>query len=729
MRKILLCIGILYVHASVAQNSFSALLKDKITNEPLIGATASIEGTTIGASADIDGKLTFTGIADGKHVIVYSYVGYKSKKDTFEFPLTIQQPLTVYLESSQELETVYISATRSTRTIEDIPTRIEAITAEELGEKAVMNSANIAMILRESTGITVQQTSANSANQSLRIQGLDGRHTQLLKDGFPLYSGFSSGLSVMQIPPLDLRQVEVIKGSASTLYGGGAIAGLVNLVSKQPIEDEPELSVMFNQTSAFGTTANVFMSKRHKKTGATLYVSGNSQKAYDPNEDDFSDIPEVQGININPKFFWYLSDSTKFWVGINSGYEDRLGGDIHVIDGEADTLHTFTEQNISKRASTQLHFEHRFQKGGLLTLRNSISYFDRSITIPNYSFQGQQVASFSEVTWVKETKKSDWIIGGNLFTDNFQEEVTQLLQLPRDYDYLTTGAFVQNTWKISKKFILESGFRTDYNTDFGFFPLPRVSLLIKPHKKLTTRIGGGMGYKLPTIFNEEGEARSFENINPIDINNINPETSIGANFDVNYKTSIGDKLTFSINQLFFYTRLDNSLVLESDLVGTSFTFASANGPLESKGFETNIKFTRGDFKLFMQYAFVDVQLLYKNIDRQKPLTPKHNAGVVFMYEQEGKWRIGYELYYVGQQLRSDYSATRDYWMMGFMVLREFKHLSAFINFENFTDARQSRYQSMITLPHSNPSFTEIWAPTDGFVANAGIIIKLYAKDD
>ena len=144
---------------------------------------------------------------------------------------------------------VVIRATRSTRTIKNIPTRVEFIGLEELGEKAIMNSANISLVLRESTGIQIQQTSLSSGNSSIRIQGLDGRYTQLLKDGFPLFGGFSGGLSIMQIPPLDLQQFEIIKGSSSTLYGGGAIAGLVNMVSKVP-EDEHQFEIMLTQTQA-----------------------------------------------------------------------------------------------------------------------------------------------------------------------------------------------------------------------------------------------------------------------------------------------------------------------------------------------------------------------------------------------------------------------------------------------------------------------------------------------
>jgi len=124
----------------------------------------------------------------------------------------------VLLEVLEQLETFLL-----------VPTRVEFIGLEELGEKAIMNSANISLVLRESSGIQIQQTSLSSGNSSVRIQGLDGRYTQLLKDGFPLFGGFSSGLSIMQIPPLDLQQFEIVKGSSSTLYGGGAIAGLVNI--------------------------------------------------------------------------------------------------------------------------------------------------------------------------------------------------------------------------------------------------------------------------------------------------------------------------------------------------------------------------------------------------------------------------------------------------------------------------------------------------------------------
>ena len=95
-----------------------------------------------------------------------------------------------------------------------------------------------------------------------------------------------------------------------------------------------------------------------------------------------------------------------------------------------------------------------------------------------------------------------------------------------------------------------------------------------------------------------------------------------------------------------------------------------------------------------------------------------------MYEVHDKWRIGYEAYYKSSQLRNDLIATPNYWTMGFMIMRTFGKISLYANFENFTDAKQQNYQSMIIPPHNNPTFTDIWAPTDGFIFNTGILIKL-----
>ncbi|MCU0352852.1 MAG: TonB-dependent receptor, partial [Cytophagales bacterium] len=182
------------------QNVFSAYIVDAETKEPLIGATAKLQGSTNGASTDPKGLVKLKDIPNGQQVVEFRFVGYRTRFDTLGFPMTQTEPLEILLFSeSNEIEEVVVTSTRSSRTIADIPTRVEAISGEELEEKANMKPGEIRLLLSESTGIQTQQTSATSYNSSIRIQGLDGKYTQILRDGLPLYSGFSGGLSLLQI--------------------------------------------------------------------------------------------------------------------------------------------------------------------------------------------------------------------------------------------------------------------------------------------------------------------------------------------------------------------------------------------------------------------------------------------------------------------------------------------------------------------------------------------------
>ena len=691
-------------------------------NEPLMGATVYFEALEKGAVTNFDGIAEFTEIPDGQHQIIISFLGFETFETTIQIPSN-NELMFKLKEGGNQLDAVVLQSTRSTRTVRKIPTRIEFIGAEELGEKAIMNPTNISMVLRESTGIQMQQTSLSSGSTNIRIQGLDGRYTQLLRDGFPLYGGFSSGLSILQIPPLDLQQFEIIKGSSSTLYGGGAIAGLVNMVSKTP-DEEPALDIMLTQTQALGSTANVFYSKRNEKFGVSLYGSGHYQKAYDPEDDGFSNLPKTTSISFNPKLFYYPSDKTTLWFGLNGTYDDRIGGDITKIENGEDGIHQYTEENNSKRLSSQLVYQTQLDSISSLEFKNSVSFFDRNLTVPDFNFDGKQTNTFTEITYNTASEKTDWIVGANLYTSNFDENDNAPLQ--RDQKDVTFGAFANNIFDISDNWILETGLRADYNTDFGFFPLPRISLLYKNNSGFSSRIGGGLGYKIPDIFTEEAEYINFENVLAINKSTVDAERSYGVNFDLNYQTRLSDEIGFSINQLFYVTAINDGLLLNSTDNGL-FQFENATDEIFSKGAETNIKFTYKDFRWFLNYALIDTKLNYLPGNPQKPLTAKHNAGSVLMYESE-KWRIGYETFYTGKQFLSNGTETTDFVTMGLLVMRNFKLGSVFVNFENFTDRRQSRFTPLVLPPHENPVFPEIYAPTDGFIFSVGLIIKPFGNE-
>lgn len=705
---------------ATSQQTFKVNVLDEKTKEPLLGVSVILEGTQKGTTTDAKGLAEILNIPKGKQTIIFQLVGYRKMKKIFLFPQ--DNIIDLFLEpSAEELDqVVVVSTTRSSRNIKNIPTRIETISGEELDEKSLMQPGNIKMLLTESTGIQTQQTSQVSASASIRIQGLDGKYTQLLQDGFPLYSGFAGGLSILQIPPLNLKRAEVIKGSTSTLYGGGAIAGLINLITKEPT-DKREISLLANANQTGALDLSGFFAEKYKKTGSTIFASGNFQKAYDTNGDGFSDIPKFDRYTFNPKFFYYLNTNTTFSIGLNAGFEKRTGGDLKVINNKSDATHTFFETNNTYRYSTQAKFEKTFYNKNILTIKNSIGYFNRKIDRPTYNFEGDQVATFSEANYLIPHENSEWNFGANLVSDNFKQKNNTINKL--DYSNSVFGVFAQNNLKISEKFIVESGLRLDFTNRNNTFVLPRISLLYNINDKLTSRIGGGLGYKTPTIFSEEAEERGFQNITPLNFSNLKAENSFGINADINYKTIIFNKISLAFNQMFFYTIINNPIIL-NQLSGTNFTFKNANGNLDSKGFETNVKLRFEDISLYLGYTFIDANRNFNNTKIENPLTSKHRLNANIMYDWEEKLRLAYEVFYVGQQSLSSGENVRDYWVMG--ISGEYKlnkYLSVFINFENFLDSRQSRWENLYSGTIQNPQFREVYTPTDGFIFNGGLKLK------
>jgi len=694
MKFIFLIIAFIISTTTYSQNTFRAYIKDLESNEPLVGATAQLKDSTIGAVTNISGFVEINNLPTGANFFVFSYIGYKEVEMEIQMPQSTQDTLSIFLKAeSEELEEIIVEATRSSRSIDNIPTRVETITAGELDEKASMQPGNVRMLLTESTGIQTQQTSATSANSSIRIQGLDGKYTQLLQNGLPLYSGFSGGLSILQIPPLDLKRVEVVKGSSSTLYGGGAIAGLINFVTKEPT-DKRDLSFLFNANQSKAFDASTFFSEKFKKVGITLFASRNSQEAYDPNKDGLSDIPKYQRYSLSPRLFYYVNSSTKISLGVNTNFENRIGGDMKVINDQADATHVYFERNKTTRIASQLKGETKLANKTKLVLKNSVSFFDRRITKPGYIFIGEQISTFTEISAVNSKEDIEWIYGGNLWTENFKQKNETDYKL--DNQYWVLGGFIQNNWKVSKKIIVESGLRLDYTSKEKVFALPRISTMYKFSQKLTGRITGGLGYKMPSIFSEATEERAFQNIEPLS-SYAKAETSYGGNADINYRTNLGEELTISINQLFFYTRLNHPLVLEeAPLANGNYEVVNKNGFLDTKGFETNIKTEYKNISLYIGYTFIDANTHYDDLIKVNPLTAQHRIYSTVMYEIENKLRVAYELFYTGKQTLSSGEQTRSYWIMGISVEKKWEHFSIFANAENFTDIRQSRYESMYT---------------------------------
>ncbi|MEO7308653.1 MAG: TonB-dependent receptor [Ferruginibacter sp.] len=725
MQKIIvLLLATVLAYNATAQNNLTVVIKDSKTLQPLGGAGIHIKNTGIHSAADSSATVELNNIPNGKQTISFSFTGYETLTREFIFPLADKDAVIILLSAAEEeMDEVIVQSTRTSRTIDNTATRVETIDGEELDEKNNMRPANVSMLLHESTGLQVQQTSATSGNASIRVQGLDGRYTQLLKDGYPNFGNFASGLSVLEIPPLDLKQVEVIKGPASTLYGGGAIAGVINFISKTP-KEKAEYDLIFNQSIIGQTNIGFYASQKKGRFGYTFLGAGNLQKAYDVDKDDFTELPSSKNFTINPRLFFYPNASLSIMLGNSYTWGSNTGGDIEVIRGRGNASHTYFEENSTVRNTTTLEIDKKFKNGDQLKLKQSLGLFDRVITLPSYAFSGLNTNSFTDLSLLVKKQKHIVISGLNIFFDRFNHRNMGLL----DARSFTTGVYIQDTWDLTGRVILESGlrvdrvnFRTNNYEKTQAFILPRVSALFKISEKLSSRIGAGLGYKIPTVFTEQTESMQYQNVLPL--NNVQAEKSIGGTADLNYKTHITRDLTFSINQMFFYTNINKPLVLTMDMFG-NHSFSNASKPITSTGFETNLKFIyKEDLKLFVGYTFTNAKARYVTGNQFLPLLPKNKLNLTMMYEKEDNFKLGLEGYLTGNQFLYNGYRTPSFWEFGFMAQKTFRKVSVFINFENFTDQRQSKYKTVVNGPHSTPSFDDIWNHTEGFVINGGVKIK------
>jgi iron complex outermembrane receptor protein len=262
--------------------------------------------------------------APGKADVLVTKEGFFSAHASVEVEASQQAEVEVELQPKQtEEQEVTVYATRTDVRMEDSPLHVEVISQDEIGEELVMKPGDISMMLNEMGGMRVQTTSPGLGAASLRMQGMRGRYTAFLSDGLPLFGQQGAGLGLLQIPPMDLGQLEIIKGNASALYGSSAMAGVVNLISRRPTK-EPIREFLINRSSLGATDGSTFLASQFTPHwGASLLGGGYGQEKQDVNGDGWADVAGYGRGLIRPRLFW---DNKNGGTGFLTGgilYEDR----------------------------------------------------------------------------------------------------------------------------------------------------------------------------------------------------------------------------------------------------------------------------------------------------------------------------------------------------------------------------------------------------------------------
>lgn len=708
-----------------AQTDYKVIVRDGASGELLDGVSVSIKGNQgRGAVTDASGSAVLKGLKAGGYTIVFTLVGYKDTTQTIEMPDTALYVIGMAADVKALHDVVVVSSTRSNARIENATTKVEVLGQEELNEESTLKPGNIASILGDVSGVQIQQSSAVSGNANVRIQGLDGRYTQILRDGMPLYGGYAGGFGVLTIPPLDLRQIELIKGSSSTLYGGGAIAGLINLISKRP-GYAPEASFLVNQSSLKETNLNAYYAQRWKGAGFTFFAGQTFQSAVDVDKDGFSDVPDTKSTLIHPTFFFYPSEHTWVSLGWSGSFEKRTGGDMIAVAGGKDSAHPYFEKNKLDRNAFTLLSESRLSSAWTLAVKGSLSIFQREETTNTYLFNGQQNNYYGEVSVSGRAHKHLLTGGVNITGDRFMPSAATPAPVG-EFSNRIPGIFLQDNWQVSRATRLEAGIRADAPKGYGTYVLPRLAVFNRLDEHWGIRAGFGMGYITPNPLTPQIRDYSIYQIMPIG-KDVTPEKSYSGNAEVNYKTSVGEEGTLFINQAFFLTRINHPIV-GTETAGQLY-FANEDKPLITRGSDTYVQLHIPSWEFYLGYTYVDALQKYDPQSVGVPLTPRHRAAATMLYEQEGNFRIGVEASYNGFQYREDNSHTPSYTFIAVMAEKKFgPRWSLVLNCENLLDARQSKHERLYTGTVADPTFKPLWGPIDGRIVNLCLRWQPFAKD-
>ncbi|QMU27466.1 TonB-dependent receptor [Adhaeribacter radiodurans] len=720
MQKIFLGLFLLVSSLNVeAQNSLICLVRDSVTNIPLPGVTIMLNHTTNGTTTDANGKATLPNIPNGPQSILFSFLGYAKKQVKFTFPLnSSNQTQSILLAPViAALDEIYITSTRTNARIEDLPIRVEVLGQEEMDEESTIVPGNITSILGDLAIITVQRSNPVNANDVIRMQGLDARYTQILRDGLPLYGGFSGSLGVLSIPPLDLRQVEIIKGSASTLYGGGAIGGLLNFISKTPTDSTQNIFLL-NASTLKEYNVNSFLSRKWKKAGYTIYAGANYKQANDVNHDGFAEVPFDEYNTIHPRWFFYLKPGTDLTIGYSGTYNQRQGGDWKAIRNHPTINHPFLQKEKIFRNMLEIQLNHQVNAQRKFNLKSAGNIFKREMQLPNFAFTGTQYNSYTEVNNLWQLPKQSVIVGVNVTTEAFRKIEPDLV-LFKNYTNMVPGVFVQHDWQVWPKLSLETGLRFDHHNRFGNFVLPRLSFFYKPIRNLSGRVAFGTGYKAPTLFDFSDPSLTL-----IDFaKNTKAEKSQGINADLNYNILLWDSLSISLNQAFYYTHINHINVLVSNTAGQQ-TLINTDYHVVSYGTDTYARIEYNSLELYVGYNHTYAYHKNTQVKFNMPFNPKDKFSTTLAYEKEGNWRTGMEASYSGNQYLFNNQKVKNYWFMAGMIEKKFGSNSLVVNCENIFDVRQSKYEPLVEGTITTPVFRPLWMPVEGRVVNVSLKILL-----
>ncbi|MBX2841582.1 MAG: TonB-dependent receptor [Flammeovirgaceae bacterium] len=464
-------------------------MKGKITDKDGKGLPhATIKAGEKGAISNVNGEFRIS-LTDGTHTISVSSVGFITQTHSLVIP--DQKEFKVILqEDIQKLNEVVVSATKTSRSIENIPLPIEVISAEEI-EK--IGALRLDEVLLEQVGMQI----VSDHGTGLQIQGLSSDYILFLIDGEPIIGRTAGTLDLTRLAVDNIERIEVIKGPASSLYGSEAMAGVVNIITKKPNEG---LSASIRaRYRTFGTSdLNATVGYASKKTSASIFFNRVGSNGYDLNEETLSQtIPKYSGYTVNPKFVFKFSDKVN--LSINSRmYSENQENLAEVTIGEEEVI----MDDLGKRSDWNLMptLEIKLKENHHLQLRGYHTQYKTESELINKEDRSIYESSYFDQFFNRIELQYDWYINEKHITTfglGHTNEKVNATNYADINEFRANYAFLQYQWIPTDRFNVILGGRFDSHNAYDSRFSPKLAAGYKLNNWINIQASFGGGYKSP----------------------------------------------------------------------------------------------------------------------------------------------------------------------------------------------------------------------------------------
>lgn len=568
----------------------------KSEGEHLPFASVVIKGTAIGTAADATGHFKLTNLPLGKQTILVSAVGYKPY--SAEVELKPNSSVTILAELKPDnigIEQVIISADRNAKSRNKTPTIVNSINTK-LFQRT--QSVTLSDGLNFSPGLRMENNCQNCGFSQVRMNGLEGPYTQILINSRPVFSGLAGVYGLELIPANMIERVEVIRGGGSAMYGSNAIAGTINLITKDPIANAFSISTNYGSVGQadesdavgdFNLNLNGSFVTEDYRTGLSIFGFYRNRNAFDANNDGFSELASIENSTLGARFFQRVANRGKLTFDYFHINEFRRGGNKFELPLHEADIAESVEHAIHSGAATfdlLLRDADKFSAFFSAQQVNRNSYYGANHDLSAYG----ETKDFTFASGIQYLRQTDYLffapaeitsgleINGSWLQDNklgyydFKEDIHRGNTEVANQQLVTKAAFLQSEWN-RDKWVLTTGVRydnyqvIDKNGESkkvsGNVFSPRLSLLYNLNRHLQARVGFAKGFRAPQIFDEDlhietsGSRQVLHRNDP----NLKQETSNSFSASLNYTYEAG-KWQYQFLAEGFYTSLNNPFANE-----------------------------------------------------------------------------------------------------------------------------------------------------------------------